>query len=70
HERLARLQRARPDLVVVHTGAPAAGERWLAELPGGLPATVLACGTGRANAEAAVALLAGELAPEPPEVAR
>ncbi|MFD6136080.1 glycoside hydrolase family 3 N-terminal domain-containing protein [Isoptericola sp. NPDC060257] len=70
HERLARLQRARPDLVVVHTGAPAAGERWLAALPGGLPATVLACGTGRANAEAAVALLAGELAPEPTEVAR
>ncbi|MFE5310444.1 glycoside hydrolase family 3 N-terminal domain-containing protein [Isoptericola sp. NPDC056573] len=70
HARLARLQRARPDLVVVHTGVPAAGERWLAALPGGLPATVLACGTGRANAEAAVALLAGELAPEPTEVAR
>ncbi|MFC7879284.1 glycoside hydrolase family 3 N-terminal domain-containing protein [Isoptericola sp. NPDC057391] len=67
HARLAQLQRARPDLVVVHTGAPDAGERWLAALPGGLPATVLACGTGRANAEAAVALLAGDLEPEPTE---
>lgn len=62
HARLADLQEARPDLVVVHTGAPAAGERWLAALPGGLPATVLACGTGRANAEAVAALLAGDLA--------
>lgn len=74
HARLAQLQRARADLVVVHTGAPAAGERWLAALPGGLPATVLACGTGRANAEAAVALLAGaldpDLEPDPREVAR
>ncbi|MGW8564714.1 glycoside hydrolase family 3 N-terminal domain-containing protein [Isoptericola sp. NPDC055881] len=58
HDRLAALQRVRPDLVVVHTGVPEAGERWLAALPGGLPPTVLACGTGRANAEAAVALLA------------
>ncbi|MEL7974267.1 glycoside hydrolase family 3 N-terminal domain-containing protein [Isoptericola sp. F-RaC21] len=70
HARLARLQQGRPDLVVVHTGTPAAGERWLAALPGGLPATVLACGTGRANAAAAVALLAGELEPEPTEAAR
>lgn len=70
HARLAQLLRARPDLVVVHTGVPDAGERWLAALPGGLPATVLACGTGRANAEAAVGLLAGDLEPEPREVAR
>ncbi|HWV79611.1 MAG TPA: glycoside hydrolase family 3 N-terminal domain-containing protein [Isoptericola sp.] len=63
HARLARLQRVRPDLVVVHTGVPAAGERWLAALPGGLPATVLACGTGRANAEAAAGLLSGAPAP-------
>ncbi|MFD6178752.1 MULTISPECIES: glycoside hydrolase family 3 N-terminal domain-containing protein [unclassified Isoptericola] len=62
HSRLAALQEARPGLVVVHTGVPAAGERWLAALPGGLPATVLACGTGRANAAAAVALLAGSRA--------
>ncbi|SKC65748.1 glycoside hydrolase family 3 N-terminal domain-containing protein [Krasilnikoviella flava] len=61
HARLAELQSARPDLVVVHTGVPDAGERWLAALPGGLPTTVLACGTGRANAEAAVALLAGHV---------
>ncbi|MEU2201309.1 glycoside hydrolase family 3 N-terminal domain-containing protein [Isoptericola sp. NPDC019482] len=70
HARLAELQAARPDLVVVHTGVPAAGERWLAALPGGLPATVLACGTGRANAEAAVSLLAGDREPEPTEAAR
>ncbi|MFI2101699.1 glycoside hydrolase family 3 N-terminal domain-containing protein [Isoptericola sp. NPDC019693] len=71
HARLAVLQEARPDLVVVHTGAPAAGERWLADLPGGLPATVLACGTGRANAEAAVDLLAGPVpAAGAPGVAR
>ena len=61
HDRLAALQRVRPDLVVVHTGVPDVGERWLAALPGGAPATVLACGTGRANAEAAVALLAAAL---------
>lgn len=70
HARLAQLQQARPDLVVVHTGVPDAGERWLAALPGGLPATVLACGTGRANAGAAVALLAGDLEPAPRGVAR
>jgi beta-N-acetylhexosaminidase len=57
HGRLAELQKVRPDLVVVHTGVPDAGERWLSSLPGGLPTTVLACGTGRANAAAVVRLL-------------
>lgn len=55
--RLEQLCAVRGDLVVVHTGVPE-GERWFADLPGGVPALVLACGTGRANAEAAVHLLA------------
>jgi beta-N-acetylhexosaminidase len=59
-DRLEALAAARPDLVVVHTGVPTEAERWFAGLPGGMPAVVLACGTGRANATAAVDLLAGD----------
>ncbi len=58
-DRLEALAASRPDLVVVHTGVPTEAERWFAGLPGGMPAVVLACGTGRANATAAVDLLAG-----------
>jgi beta-N-acetylhexosaminidase len=56
--RLVVLAEVRPDLVVVHTGVPTEAQRWFADLPGGAPAVVLACGTGRANAAAAVELLA------------
>jgi beta-N-acetylhexosaminidase len=56
--RLDALLAARPDLAVVHTGMPTGAERWFESLPGGVPSVVLACGTGRANAKAAVELLA------------
>ncbi|WP_225566539.1 glycoside hydrolase family 3 N-terminal domain-containing protein [Isoptericola luteus] len=56
--RLTDLRAVRPDLVVVHTGVPTAGRRWFTTLGGAPPAVVLACGTGRANARAAVELLA------------
>ncbi len=59
-DRVTALAAARPDLVVVHTGVPAEAGRWLAGLPGGMPAVVLACGTGRANAAAVVELLASD----------
>lgn len=58
--RLEALAAARPDLVVVHTGVPGEAGRWFGDLPGGMPGVVLACGTGRANAAAAVELLAGD----------
>jgi beta-N-acetylhexosaminidase len=61
HATLARLWDARRDLVVVHTGVPGAAEEWFGALPDGGPDVVLACGTGRANAAAAVDLLAGLL---------
>lgn len=52
--RLEMLWAARPDLVVVHTGLPGPVDDWFGTLSGGGPAVVVACGTGRANAAAAV----------------
>ncbi|WP_275003150.1 glycoside hydrolase family 3 N-terminal domain-containing protein [Promicromonospora iranensis] len=57
--RLERLWAVRPDLVVVHTGPPGPVEDWFGTLSGGGPAVVVACGTGRANAAAAVERLRG-----------
>ncbi|GGM36679.1 glycoside hydrolase family 3 protein [Promicromonospora citrea] len=57
--RLEKLWAVRPDLVVVHTGLPGPVEDWFGTLPGGGPVVVAACGTGRANASAAVARLQG-----------
>jgi beta-N-acetylhexosaminidase len=57
--RLERLWAVRPDLVVVHTGLPGPVEGWFGTLSGGGPAVVVACGTGRANAAAAVEHLRG-----------
>lgn len=57
--RLEQLWAARPDLVVVHTGLPGPVGDWFGTLSGGGPAVVVACGTGRANAVAAVARLRG-----------
>ena len=57
--RLERLWAVRPDLVVVHTGLPGPVGDWFGTLSGGGPAVVVACGTGRANAAAAVARLSG-----------
>lgn len=59
HARLERLYAVRPDLVVVHTGLPGPVGDWFGTLSGGGPAVVVACGTGRANAAAAVARLSG-----------
>jgi len=50
---LGVLRAARPDLVVVHTGFPDAVPAWF----GDRTTVVVACGTGRANARAAVATL-------------
>jgi beta-N-acetylhexosaminidase len=55
--RLEQLWAVRPDLVVVHTGLPGPVEDWFGALSGGGPAVVVACGTGRANAAAAVGRL-------------
>jgi beta-N-acetylhexosaminidase len=57
--RLERLWAVRPDLVVVHTGLPGPVDDWFGTLSGGGPAVVVACGTGRANAAAAVERLRG-----------
>lgn len=57
--RLEQLWAVRPDLVVVHTGLPGPVDGWFGTLSGGGPAVVVACGTGRANATAAVARLRG-----------
>lgn len=59
--RLDALLAARPGLVVVHTGFPGAVGHWFGSPDGGAvpPAVVVACGTGRANARAAVAHLVG-----------
>lgn len=57
--RLEQLWAVRPDLVVVHTGLPGPVDDWFGTLSGGGPAVVVACGTGRANAAAAVARLRG-----------
>ncbi|WP_369375379.1 glycoside hydrolase family 3 N-terminal domain-containing protein [Promicromonospora sp. Populi] len=57
--RLEQLWAVRPDLVVVHTGLPGPVDGWFGTLSGGGPAVVVACGTGRANAAAAVARLRG-----------
>jgi beta-N-acetylhexosaminidase len=57
--RLERLWAVRSDLVVVHTGLPGPVEDWFGTLSGGGPAVVVACGTGRANAAAAVEHLRG-----------
>ncbi|MEV0895141.1 glycoside hydrolase family 3 N-terminal domain-containing protein [Promicromonospora sp. NPDC050262] len=57
--RLERLWAVRPDLVVVHTGLPGPVGDWFGTLSGGGPAVVVACGTGRANAAAAVERLRG-----------
>ncbi|WP_454043344.1 glycoside hydrolase family 3 N-terminal domain-containing protein [Cellulosimicrobium sp. Marseille-Q8652] len=58
--RLDALLAARPGLVVLHTGFPGAVDQWFGAAAGVRPAAVVvACGTGRANARAAVALLAG-----------
>ena len=56
--RLVALRSVRPGLAVVHTGAPADAAGWFGSLPAGMPPVVVACGTGRANARAAVELLA------------
>ncbi|MEU4365024.1 glycoside hydrolase family 3 N-terminal domain-containing protein [Promicromonospora sp. NPDC023987] len=58
-DRLEQLWAVRPDLVVVHTGLPGPVEDWFGTLSGGGPAVVVACGTGRANARAAVERLRG-----------
>ncbi len=58
HGELARLWSARRDVVVIHTGVPGAADEWFGSLGGGGPHVVLACGTGRANAQAAVSVLA------------
>ena len=75
--RLDVLLGERPDAVVLHTGFPGAVGQWFGATPGadadGTPAgggtspgagptVVVACGTGRANARAAVALLRGAAA--------
>jgi beta-N-acetylhexosaminidase len=52
--RLEKLWAVRPDLVVVHTGLPGPVDDWFGTLSGGGPGVVVACGTGRANAAAAV----------------
>ena len=65
--RLEQLWAVRPDLVVVHTGLPGPVEDWFGTLNGGGPAVVVACGTGRANAAAAVARLRGAAAPQDSE---
>lgn len=57
--RLEQLWAVRPDLVAVHTGLPGPVEDWFGTLRGGGPPVVVACGTGRANAAAAVARLQG-----------
>jgi beta-N-acetylhexosaminidase len=57
--RLEQLWAVRPDLVVVHTGLPGPVGDWFGTLSGGGPAVVVACGTGRANAAAAVERLRG-----------
>ncbi|GAB2486309.1 glycoside hydrolase family 3 N-terminal domain-containing protein [Promicromonospora xylanilytica] len=57
--RLEQLWAVRPDLVVVHTGLPGPVEEWFGALSGGGPVVVVACGTGRANAAAAVERLRG-----------
>ncbi|MFI6424683.1 glycoside hydrolase family 3 N-terminal domain-containing protein [Promicromonospora sp. NPDC050880] len=57
--RLEQLWAVRPDLVAVHTGLPGPVEDWFGRLRDGGPAVVVACGTGRANAAAAVARLQG-----------
>lgn len=57
--RLEQLWAVRPDLVVVHTGLPGPVEDWFGAMSGGGPAVVVACGTGRANAAAAVERLRG-----------
>ena len=57
--RLEQLWAVRPDLVVVHTGLPGPVEDWFGAMRGGGPAVVVACGTGRANAAAAVERLRG-----------
>ncbi|UKJ65331.1 glycoside hydrolase family 3 protein [Cellulosimicrobium cellulans] len=69
--RLDALLADRPDAVVVHTGFPGAVAQWFGRgadetvpvgaVPddGARPVVVVACGTGRANARAAVALLTG-----------
>ncbi|NMF26837.1 glycoside hydrolase family 3 N-terminal domain-containing protein [Cellulosimicrobium aquatile] len=59
HERLTELLAARPDAAVVHTGFPGAVGPWF----GAGRTVVVACGTGRANARAAVALLRGTTGP-------
>ncbi|GAA4714000.1 beta-N-acetylhexosaminidase [Promicromonospora umidemergens] len=58
--RLEQLWAVRPDLVVVHTGLPGPVADWFGTLSGGGPAVVVACGTGRANARAAVERLRGQ----------
>jgi len=70
--RLGELLAARPGAVVVHTGFPGAVEQWFGtDLPAAdgapRPVVVVACGTGRANARAAVALLRGRTATAPGE---
>ncbi|UTT58186.1 glycoside hydrolase family 3 N-terminal domain-containing protein [Cellulosimicrobium cellulans] len=59
HERLTELLAARPDAAVVHTGFPGAVGPWF----GAGRTVVVTCGTGRANARAAVALLRGTTGP-------
>jgi beta-N-acetylhexosaminidase len=68
--RLEQLWAVRPDLVVVHTGLPGPVDDWFGTLSGGGPAVVVACGTGRANAAAAVARLQGLAGPQDGEEQR
>lgn len=81
--RLEELCGIRPGAVVVHTGFPGAVAQWFGAGPDAAPAAdagdarsggapgagpvVVACGTGRANARAAIALLTGTR--RPPEAA-
>ncbi len=62
HERLTELLTARPDAAVVHTRFPGAVDAW----SGADRTVVVTCGTGRANARAAVALLRGPARPRAP----
>lgn len=68
--RLEQLWAVRPDLVVVHTGLPGPVEDWFGTLSGGGPVVVVACGTGRANAAAAVERLRGPVGRQDGRVGR
>ncbi|WP_418276369.1 glycoside hydrolase family 3 N-terminal domain-containing protein [Isoptericola jiangsuensis] len=60
-ERAVSFVAAHPDVVVLHTGVRSAVDRWFGPTgTEGRPAVVMTHGTGRATADAAVRLLAGD----------